>query len=219
MRRRAIRRVRRVKRKTEWLLSANLDCATLLRTQACTTETSDPNTFLMVFAPSTAAIAGSSGETNEVTVARLVGEWHFGATLTLPNGAIQGRIMNLEVAEGMYIADMPVTSGTTILDPSDAGDLISKDWMWLRTSIWQANYSLSGIASFNVPFFPVSRNWDPHYDVRVKRKMRANEGIVYSVAVYADASATVDPPGGGPVSATDVSAYVYGQGRALVLMP
>jgi len=128
-------------------------------------------------------------------------------------------VINLIFCEGMYIADMPVTSGTTVLDPSDAGDLTSKDWMWLRSSVWQARYTSQTSGVHNTLFAPISGAWDPHIDVRVKRKMRANEGIVYAIAAYADAGADVDPPGGGPASAADVSAYAYGQVRGLVMMP
>jgi len=219
VRRRARRRVRR---KTQWLLSANIDCATLLRIQGCTTEVSDPNTFLMVFSPSGSAILGSAGETNDVTVVRMVGDWHIGCTMKVPQGSGSGQIFTANVifAEGMYIADMPVTSGTTVLDPSDAGDMVAKDWMWMRTSVWTTGEVLPLTTDGTAVLTPQSGQFDPHYDVKVKRKMRANEGIVYSVAVYADNSQTVDPAGVGPtVNASDFSPYVYGSGRALVMMP
>lgn len=216
MRRRWMRR--RVKRRTQWLLSANITCAQLLRSQGCATEVSDPDTFLMVFAPSGAATQGSSGEVSDVVVTRLVGEWHLGGTVAVPTGTIQNRVANLVFAEGIYIADQPITSSTTVMDPSDSGDMISKDWMWMRTSVWQCVYSQNATAA-NAVFRPQNGFFNPHYDVKVKRKMRANEAIVYAIAAYLDASATVDPPGAGPLGNADVSAYVYGSGRALVTMP
>lgn len=178
----------------------------------------------MVFSPSGTAIQGSPGETNDVTVVRMVGDWHLGATIKAPVGAGSPDIfaVNVIFVEGMYIADMPVTSGTTILDPSDAGDMVSKDWMWMRSSVWmpQASGTITPLtANYDIACVPRTM-FDPHYDVRVKRKMRANEGIVYSVAVYVDQSATVNPSQGGvSVTASDVNAYAYGSGRALVMMP
>jgi len=216
------RRVARPKRKTQWLLSANLACAQLLRAQGCETEVSDPNTFLMVFSPSGDAILGSAGETNDVTVVRMVGDWHLGCTMRVPVGSGSPQIFtaNIIFVEGMYIADMPVTSGTTILDPSDAGDMVSKDWMWMRSSVWTLGEVLPLTSTGTAVATPQTGTFDPHYDVRVKRKMRANEGIVYAVSVFIDASATVNPNQAAPAFALgDFSAYAYGSGRALVMMP
>jgi len=210
-------RVRRPKRKGAWLLSANFACAGRVTVQGCATEVSDPDTFQVVFTPVAEAILGSSGEINDCTVARLVGEWHFGATLLTPTGSGQAHTANLLLAEGMYIADQPSTGGATQLDPSDSGDMCSRDWMWMRSSIWQCRWSELATRA-PIQFTPQSPSWDPHYDVRVKRKMRAAEEIVYAVAVYLDQGATVDPSGASTVTTGDVSAYLYGQGRAYVLL-
>lgn len=217
MRRRMRMRVRRPKRKGAWLLSANFACAQQLTVQGCATEVSNPDTFQVVFTPVAEAILGSSGEINDVTVARLVGDWMFGATLNEPTGSGEQHTCNLMVAEGMYIADQPSTGGATQLDPSDSGDMCSRDWMWMRSSIWEASFTELSTRKAQ-PFKPKYPTYDSHYDVRVKRKMRAAEEIVYAIAVYLDESQTVDPNPSSNLQLSDISAYLYGQGRAYVLL-
>lgn len=212
---RRMSRVKRVRRKTTWIIGSWMSCATPLTISRCDSEVSDPDVFSIVVNPATSAALGLADDIGEVTLLRTVGEFHLGYTV-LPAAGKSG-VATIAFAECMYIADTTL-AGSTVIDPVSPDDMVSKDIIWMRTVMQHFNYA-GAICSGS----EMSRG-DPawsHIDVRVKRKIRANEAILYAVTCILDGDAL--PAGcqtvGSPLAVTEVFPYAMSSVRALVALP
>jgi len=195
---------RRPRRKSEWLLGSNGGCLERIQISACDDELPAVDLFSIVQSDPD-AVPGSVSSVGEVTVARIVGEIHLVGFFPPQTSTIGWATLGFY--EGMYIADMDSAGLAIIKSPILANDQTSGDWLWKRSSIMKFVYS-------SVPTIQVSDDlsWESaHFDIRVKRKMRKEEGIFYAV------SCLLEDFGGG--ANVPPEAGVYGSNRALVLLP
>lgn len=206
------RRVLRQRRKTCWLSGSNPGCATGLSIERCNGEAHPFDVFTLVLNPAD-ALPGEVNSVSEVTLLRLVGEQVVGISCDPPAGAdLRGTV---QISEGYFIAD---TNDAAFVgkDPSNVNDQSSKDWLWRRTSYFTLGIVTSPFVRMNdeQPF------GNAHIDVRVKRKVRKQEGIFHAVHALLDSGATSPLIfGAGAWDVTAVVPFAYGSMRALVMLP
>lgn len=201
-------RARTPRRKSEWLAAANGDCLTRLNPTSCAVD-ADPDYFSLVNNP-TDAVAGDVSGVGEVTLVRLVGDLWAYSNGSAP-AASSPQFWTMTFYVGVFIADLGTIQGSA-MDPIASADAASKDWLW--RSLIVHSYC-SGGGEINVcqtsPFS--SGESAPHVDIRVKRKLRKEEGILLAVSAKFD----FPPPSGAP--RVDVVAGLYANLRGLVLLP
>lgn len=201
MRRRAMRRT--PKRKGTWLNALGGDCAVEVPLVPCAEiQAGTPEAFELIMNPAE-SVPGQVDSVGEVTLVRLVGD------IILTASAVGGgNIQSIIFYEGIYISD--VDSGGFIIpkNPADVGDSSSADWLWRRTSAFVCD---DQAVDARVYCNSMHNQFEgAHLDVRVKRKIRREEGIFYGII------AAIEPLTG--VAGT-ARAWLNGNARAYVLLP
>lgn len=194
---------RTAKRKGTWLNALGGDCAVEVPLVPCAEiQAADAEAFEMIMNPAE-SVPGQVDSVGEVTLVRLVGDIVLTAALV---GA--GNIMSIIFYEGIYISDVDSAGFIIPKNPASVGDSSSADWLWRRTSAFVAD----DIALARRVYCNSMDNQfeGAHLDVRVKRKIRREEGIFYGII------AAVEPLTG--VQGT-ARAWLNGNARAYVLLP
>lgn len=208
----AMRRTRRAmrapKRRSEWLAGANGDCLTRLNVTSCAVD-ADPDYFSLVNNPAD-AIAGDVSAVGEVTLVRLVGDlWAYSNGLAA--AASTPQFWTVAFYVGVFIADLGTIQGSA-MDPIASADASSKDWLWRGLLVH--SYCTGGGEVEVCQCTPFSSGENhPHLDIRVKRKIRKEEGILLAISAKFD----FPPPSGFP--RIDIQTGVYANVRGLVLLP
>lgn len=200
MRRRSMRRT--PKRKGTWLNALGGDCAVEIPLLPCAEiQAADAEAFELILNPAE-SVPGQVESVGEVTLVRLVGD----IVLSLALSGL-GNIISVVFYEGIYISDIDSAGFIIPKNPASVGDSSSADWMWRRTTAFLADDGR-----------PENRNFintrdqsdGAHLDVRVKRKLRREEGIFYGIVGSIEALTGIQ--------ATS-RAWLNGNARAYVLLP
>jgi len=207
------RRVVRARRKTAWMSGSNPGCVTPLSIFLCNNEAQRPDVFTVIENPSD-VLPGLVSSVSEVTLLRLVGEQIVGIRIESGSSGGTGAAV---VAEGFYIADTEAGVLNSIKDPGAAIEQSSGDWLWRRTQVFPLDTVRRVMLTGDISAVATS-----HIDVKVKRKLRKEEGIFYAVKVLLDNGTTsplVFTNIGGGFDVNNVVPFAVGSVRALVALP
>lgn len=185
-------RSRRVTGKGDWVLGLKTNCpVNTAYTDAtqCDFEGSPPN-------PTAFSLIDSddiSEKQDSLTCVRIVGELNHVQSMVIPGADLSPWSLQLIVAEGIYVSTTDGAgppSDVIDLDPALSGDLELDQWLWLRkmpftfmgfggtgstAHLWQGNGDYSGALN-------------PHIDIRVKRKLKRGQELIYAVSYRFHAS-------------------------------
>lgn len=210
-RRRSFRRRSSPRRKLQWLNGASPDCSVTLATKRCNSEVpfEGNQVFVLVDNPTLPAPGDQVGSANEATVMRIVGEFNI-LTQFIAVSAAASSLLMVAFYMGIYVGDVDATGGVIIKDPSDLADANSKDWLW-RGSYFTGECIDAGGTLFtcteNDPYTEGTAANGSHLDIRVKRKMRPEEQLVFSITGVFDQIIG---------SAISFSSFLYGNVRVLM---
>lgn len=165
-------------------------------------ESAEAEAFELILNPAD-PVPGQVDSVSEVTLVRLVGDIILSAALS---GA--GNIVSIIFYEGIYIADNDGAGLIVPKNPAAVGDSSSADWLWRRTTAFTADDSA---LARRVYCNSMDDQYNgAHIDVKVKRKVRKEEGIYYGIIASLEAL----------TGATGTSrAWINGNARAYVLLP
>jgi len=206
MARRAFRG-RRVKRKTHWLAAMTPECPTRVPISDCQDVSPQLSLFQLIenFGNLVPGQVGSAGD--EETLVRLVGELTVSCFVSnvTANGVIA---LQVDVPMGIYLSDEDENGNVVPLSPAAIVDQESKDWLWrhlvsfhsLTRDPPQAGNAMA-TQTFECKTIPI--------DIRVMRKIRPRELILYSI------EPTFDEIAGSEISSPTVS--IQGNIRALLM--
>jgi len=192
---------------------SNPGCVTPLSIFVCDSETQRPDVFTVIENPSD-VLPGLVSSVAEVTLLRLVGEQIVG--IRIESGSSGGTGV-CTVAEGFYIADTQAGVLDSIKDPGSATEQSSGDWLWRRTQVFPLDTTRRVMVTGDI-----CGQETAHIDVKVKRKLRKEEGIFYAVKVLIDNGTTsplVFTNIGGGFDVNNVVPFAVGSVRALVALP
>lgn len=199
---------KRSRRRSAWMSSASPDaCPTLINVDRCEEIVQDPDVFQIIQNPIDPSL-GVVTSLEEVTVARVVGEIMLYTHLA-QGGVDALSVCGIEYSLGLFHADTDPAGAIAIKDPSSAGDQESKDWLWRDTEAVSAVLRNASVYQGEPrSIFEVRK---VHLDVRVKRKIRKEEGIYLSVKALLQTPLAADP--------TEIDCFISANIRSLVLLP
>lgn len=176
-------RSRRVTGKGDWVLGLKTNCpvnTAYLASMQCDAEGSppDPLAFSLIDSDDIAE------KQDSLTCVRIVGEINHVQSMVIPGSDVTPWSVQCIVAEGIYVstADGGSPADVIDLDPALSGDLEMDQWLWLRkmpftfmgfggvgttAHLWQGNGDYSGALN-------------PHVDIRVKRKLKRGQELIYA---------------------------------------
>jgi len=205
-RRKSFRRPVRLRRNGTWVVAASADCGLDIEDVDCgQVATGIGQSFEYVFKLSPFS-AGQAGEDNPATVVRMVGDQHVICRAFINNGA-NTDFGSVHIVEMWYIADIDSTGAIVAKDPTNATDIKSGDVMHMRSTLVKVGPAVGGQILFSMA--TDRQHEGSHIDFRVKRKLKEEEEIVYTIAVVTDVIV-----GAGTMVA---DTQVYGNIRAYVL--
>jgi len=211
-RRRRFSGTRRPRRKMAWTSAAQSACGSRLTVTPCDFEgvdLVDPDYFNLVHNPAP-TVPGQVDQATEVTVLRIVGDLAWWASVSAAN-ATEPQLQNVLFYWGVYIGDVPNLGGSRY-DPTRSDDAAAGDWMARGVSVIDFFSGTGATNQSNVQYASTPGAF-PHFDLKVKRKLRQNEEIILAVKVL------TDNPFPAGVNRLLTTAFLYANMRALVALP
>jgi len=203
---------RRPRRKLAWLAAANSLCSVRMGLNACDFEGIDqvePDFFSLVDNPAP-TVPGQVDQATEVTLLRVVGDLVFYSNVSATD-ATEPQLQNVLFYWGVFIADVSL-KGFSDYDPTISADAASGDWLARGVSVHPYAAGLGPTTQCQISLISTPEA-HPHFDLRVKRKLRASEQIVLAVKCVQD---NPFPSGTDRLLTTG---QLYASMRALVALP
>lgn len=175
--------------KGDWLVLANGPC----RVPGANLEVCNAITAANVSIFSLITAADLVAKEDALTVVRIVGtiDWQMAVKFTKVAGLVSD-VFSFTLFEGIYLATVNGAGGSvTVLDPRLTADLESDQWMWLRTRrfFFVVGPADSGVWNC-VGFFEGGQKAGDQVDIRVSRKLKAGNELIYCNAITTEAASS-----------------------------
>jgi len=210
--RRRMRMRRAPRRKTQWYAGAQSLCGQRLTVIACDFEgyNGEAELFSLLENPADAVDGqvGSGGD--DVTILRVVGSLWLYSSISAAD-ATEPQFQTVSFHMGMYVGDDTAVDGIVMNSPVLSADASSKDWLW-RDLVVHAYHAGLGQTNQNQVSPASSPLTYPHVDVKVKRKLRKEEDLIFAI------QATTDNPFPAGTNRLETTAFLYADLRVLAAM-
>jgi len=203
---------RRVRRKMAWTSATQSLCSVRLTVTPCDFEGIDgvdPDYFNLLDNPPP-SIPGQVDQATEVTMLRLVGDLAFLANISATD-ATEPQFVTFNFYWGVFIGDIAFQGGSRY-DPTISADAAAGDWLARGVSTLDFTAGLGFTNQSDLQYVSTPGAF-PHFDLRVKRKLRQSEEIILAV------KCVTDNPFPSGVPRTLNVAHLYSSMRALVALP